>query len=102
MTAVLSDQSRQISTTLTAWDEFEKRCSKYFPEDARSHLDIAIGYTFSKIKILNDRLEGIISEISRDQSTVSNQQAQYGHLSSLLATSSPLSWHWRIPGRRNL
>lgn len=70
MNVILTDQSGQLSTTLTAWDEFEKRCSKYFPFDIHSPMDTSIGHTFSKIKILKDRLDGLSNEINRDQSTV--------------------------------
>lgn len=70
MDVVLTDQSSQLSTTLTAWDEFEKRCSKYFPQDRHSPLETSIGHTFSRIKVLKDRLDGLSNEINRDQSTV--------------------------------
>lgn len=70
MNVVLTDLSGQISTTLTAWDEFEKRCSKYFPHDIHSPLETSIGHTFSKIKILKDKLDVLSNEINRDQSTV--------------------------------
>lgn len=73
MTSVVSDQSGQISTTLTAWDEFEKRCKKYFPEDMNSPLETSIGHTFSMIKLLKDRLDGLSQEIARDQSAVSHE-----------------------------
>lgn len=66
----MSDISRQLSTTLTAWDEFEKRCTKYFPEELHSPLEINIGHTFSKIKLLKDKLDSLSNEIVRDQSTV--------------------------------
>lgn len=70
MTAFVSDQSSQISTTLTAWKHFEKRCSKYFPEDIHSPLDTSIGHTFSMIQLLKDRLDGISRELSNNQSAV--------------------------------
>lgn len=70
MTAVVSDQSSQISTTLTAWEEFEKRCSKYFPEDMHSPLDTRVGHTFSMIQLLKDRLDGISRELPNNQSAV--------------------------------
>jgi hypothetical protein len=73
MTSVVSDQSAQMSTTLTAWDEFEKRCAKYFPEDIHSPLETSIGHTFSMIKMLKDRLDGLSQEITRDQSAVGLQ-----------------------------
>ncbi|KAG8170186.1 hypothetical protein KVR01_000931 [Diaporthe batatas] len=75
MTSVVSDQSEQISTTLTAWDEFEKRCTKYFPEDVNSPLETKIGHTFSMIKLLKVRLDGLSQEIARDQSALSAQLA---------------------------
>ncbi|KAH8748871.1 hypothetical protein F5883DRAFT_652987 [Diaporthe sp. PMI_573] len=75
ITIIVSDQSGQISTTLTAWEEFEKRCSKYFPEDPYSPLDTSIGHTFSMIKLLKDRLDGLSQEIARDQITLSAQLA---------------------------
>jgi hypothetical protein len=71
MNSVVSDQARQMSTTLTAWDEFEKRCAKYFPEDIHSPLETGIGHTFSNIKMLKDRLDSLSQEIARDQSAVS-------------------------------
>ena len=67
MIAVVTDLSGQLSTTLTAWDEFEKRCSKYLPDDIHSH---SIGHTFSRIETLNTRLDILSKEISWDQSTV--------------------------------
>lgn len=70
MDVVLTDQSGQLSTTLTAWDEFEKRCCRYFPKDTHFQLETSIGHTFSKIKVLKVRLDGLSNEISRDQSTV--------------------------------
>lgn len=70
MDVVLTDQSGQLSTTLTAWDEFEKRCSRYFPQDIHMQLETSIGHIFSKIKVLKDRLDSLSNEISRDQSTV--------------------------------
>ncbi|KAL1865311.1 hypothetical protein Daus18300_007201 [Diaporthe australafricana] len=70
ITGVVSDVSRQLSTTLTAWDEFERRCFKYFPEDIKSPLEMNIGHTFSKIKLLKDKLDSLSNEIVRDQSTL--------------------------------
>lgn len=70
MNAILTDQAGQLSTTLTAWDEFEKRCFKYFSDDIHLSLETGIGHTFSKIKILKDRLDVLSNEINRDQSTV--------------------------------
>lgn len=70
MTVIVSDQSGQLSKTLTAWDEFEKRCSKYFPGEIRSILETSIGHTFSKIRILNNRLNSLGNELCNDQSTV--------------------------------
>lgn len=85
MTAVVSDQSSQISTTLTGWEEFEKRCSKYFPEDIHSPLNTSIGHTFSMIQMLKIRLDGISQEVSRDQSAVCSsnvtQKSQYRRVS---------------------
>lgn len=59
--------------TLAAWEEFEKRCSKYFPEDIHSPLETSIGHTFSRIKLLKIRLDGLSQEIARDQSAVGTQ-----------------------------
>lgn len=67
MDVVLTDQCGQLSTTLAAWDEFEKRCSKYFPNDLHSRLKTSIGHTFSKIKILKVRLDSLSNEIKKDQ-----------------------------------
>ncbi|KAK2599779.1 hypothetical protein N8I77_011504 [Diaporthe amygdali] len=75
MIAIISDQSGQLSETLTAWDEFEKRCPKYFPEEIRSLLETSIGHVFSKIRILKDKLDSLSKEICNDQSTLGAQLA---------------------------
>ncbi|KAG6361288.1 hypothetical protein INS49_009513 [Diaporthe citri] len=75
MSVIVTDQSGQLSETLTAWIEFEKRCTKYFPEETHSFLETSIGHTFSKITILKNRLDGLSNEICNDQSTLGAQLA---------------------------
>lgn len=70
MSVIVTDRSGQLSKMLTAWVEFEKKCTKYFPEDMHSSLETSIGHIFSKVTILKNRLDGLSNEISNDQSTV--------------------------------
>lgn len=72
MSVIVADRSGQLSKTLTTWVEFEKRCTKYFPEDMHSFLETSIGHTFSKVTILKNRLDGLSNELNNDQSTVRN------------------------------
>lgn len=82
---IVSDLTRQISITLMAWDEFERRCRKYFDPDIQSPFDTDIAHVFSQIRGLEPKLNALDKEISGHQYTVS---LPYEHLYGQILTQS--------------
>lgn len=62
---LLTRQSGVISAVLAAWDKFEERHSKSFPEEKHSPLMASISYVLSKMKVLAFRLDNLNNEITK-------------------------------------
>lgn len=75
MDIVITDQSCQISAIITAWDEFEERCFKYFSSDEPLSSEASISHTFSMIKLLKDRLDHLRNELRTYRARCDGQES---------------------------